>query len=220
LRKEKQMKAMSQENNVQNKNNPKIVVIALAVICIILAASLVGVIALYQPNSSQSQLAEKDSTISSLRAQIAVLQNQLSNTANASTYVNQIGYLNQQLAALNDQLNATNSDMLSLQSILELQTTGILFDSAFSQDANTSTTVWNDLLDYAGYVVVQLTASANTTYAEVSYSYQESNFDYNQTLGTSGTALFPVLPGVVIVNIGNVNQTVANNVTATVTYVY
>ena len=51
---------MSQENNVQKKSNPKIIVIALAVICIILAASLVGVIALYQPNDSQAQLAEKD----------------------------------------------------------------------------------------------------------------------------------------------------------------
>ena len=67
MRKEKQMRAMSQENNVQKKSNPKTIVIALAIICIILAASLVGVIALYQPNDSQAQLAEKDSTISSLQ---------------------------------------------------------------------------------------------------------------------------------------------------------
>ena len=81
------------------------------------------------------------------------------------------------------------------------------YDSTFSQDANTTTTVWNDQLDYAGYVVVQATASANTTYAEVSYSYAGTNFDYNQTLGTSGTAVFPVLPGTVTVKIGNINQT-------------
>jgi hypothetical protein len=211
---------MSQENNVQKKSNPKIVVIALAVICVILAASLVGVIAIYQPNGSQAQLAEKDSTISSLQAQIASLEDRLANTANASTYVTQIAYLNQQLLALNDTLTTTNADMLSLEKILQLQTSGTLYDANFVQDANTTTTVWNNQLDYAGYIVVQATASANTTYAEVIYSYGETNFDYNQTLGTSGTALFPVLPGTVVVKIGNTNQTATNSITATATYIY
>ena len=40
---------MSQENTVQKKSNSKILVIALAVICVILASSLVGVIAVYVP---------------------------------------------------------------------------------------------------------------------------------------------------------------------------
>jgi hypothetical protein len=220
LRKEKQMRAMSQENNVQKTSNPKIVVIALAVICVILAASLIGVIALYQPNNSQTQLAEKDATISSLRTQIAVLQSQLSNTPNASTYVTQIAYLNQQLVALNDALNSTNSDMLSLQSIVQLQMSGTLYNGNFNQDANTTTTLWNTELDYAGYIVVQATASANTTYVEVSYSYAGANFDYNQTLGISGTAVFPVLPGTVTVIIGNTNQTATNSVTASAVYYY
>jgi hypothetical protein len=220
LRKEKQMRAMSQENNIQKTSNPKIVVIALAVICVILAASLIGVIALYQPNNSQTQLAEKDARISSLQTQIATLQSQLSNSPNASTYVTQIAYLNQQLVALNDALNSTNSDMLSLQSIVQLQTSGTLYNGNFNQDANTTTTLWNTALDYAGYIVVQTTASANTTYAEVSYSYAGANFDYNQTLGISGTAVFPVLPGEVTVKIGNTNQTATNSITAAVVYYY
>ena len=220
MRKEKQMRSMSQENNVQKNSNPKTIVIALAIICIILAASLVGVIALYQPNDSQAQLAEKDSTISSLNAQIAVLQNQLSSTPNASTYVTQIAYLNQQLSAFNDTLTAMNSDLISLENIVQLQATGTLYDSNFVQEANSSTTLWDNQLDYAGYIVVQASASANTTFAEVNYIYSESNFNYNQTLGTSGSVLFPVLPGAVTVKIGNINQTVANNVTATVTYIY
>ncbi len=48
----------------------------------------------------------------------------------------------------------------------------------------------------------------------------ELYFDYNQTIGTSGTAVFPVLPGTLQINIGNINQTAANTVTATVTYYY
>jgi len=52
------MSQMTQENLVQKKSNMK--VIALVVVCIILAASLVGVIAVYVLNNSQTQLAEKE----------------------------------------------------------------------------------------------------------------------------------------------------------------
>jgi hypothetical protein len=59
------MNQMIQENPVGKKSNVK--VIALALVCVILAASLVGVIAVYVPNNSQAQLTEKDNTINSLR---------------------------------------------------------------------------------------------------------------------------------------------------------
>jgi hypothetical protein len=213
---------MTQENNVQKKSsNPKIVVIALAIICVILAASLVGVIAIYQPNNLQTtQLADRDATISSLQQQVASLQERLANTANASTYVTQIAYLNQELLDMNDTLTTTNSDMASLQSILQLQTTGTLYDDSFIQLANTTTTLWDDTLDYAGYVVVEATATANTTYAEVSYTYGGVNFDFTQPIGQSGTTLFPVLTSTVTVKIGNTNQTASNSVIATATYYY
>jgi hypothetical protein len=215
---------MSQENTVQKKSSPKIVVITLAVICVILAASLVGVIAIYQPNS-QAQSADKDATISALQEQITALNLQLSNTANATTYVAQIAYLNQQISALNDSLNDTitsaNDDITSLESILKLQASGLLYDNSFVQDANvTSTTLWSDTLEYAGYVIVEATATSNTTYAEALYTFNGVNFAFNQTLGTSGTALFPVMPGTVTVNIGYTNTTAANNVAATATYYY
>ena len=211
---------MSQENNVQKKSNPKVIVIALSIICIILAASLVGVIAIYQPNDSQKQLAEKDSTISSLQEQIAILELQLSHTANASTYDTQIAYLNSQLSYLNDTLTYVYAEYADLQNIVQLGKSGILYDATSTQNANATTTLWNDQLDYAGYIVVQATASSNTTYAEVLYTYGEVNFDYNQTLGTSGTAAFPVLPGTVEIKIGNINQTNSNSVNVTVTYYY
>jgi len=203
---------MTQENNVQKKSNPRIVVIALAVICVILAASLVGVIALYQPSASSSQLAEKDSLISSLNEQIATLRNQSSSSGDVSTYVAQIAYLNQQVQALNDQLNTTTT-------ILNLQDSQVLYDDTFTQDANSTTTVFNDQIYYAGYIAVQATATADTTFAEVIYTFGATNFDYNQTIGTSGAAIFPVLPGTVMVRIGNINQTSTNSVTATVTNV-
>jgi hypothetical protein len=212
---------MSQENNVQRKGNLKVLAFALVGVVVILAASLVGVIAIYQP--IDSQLAAKDNTISSLQSQISSLESELASQSNSSStqaYVNQITLLNQQLASLNDSFTAAQSDAYSFQSILQLQESGTLYSNSLTQDANTTTTIWNDQLEYAGYVVVQATATANTTYAEVIYSYTGANFDYNQTIGTSGSAVFPVLPGIVQVIVGNINQNNSNNLTITATYFY
>lgn len=213
---------MSQENNVQKKSNSKVLVFALVAIAVILSASLVGVIAIYAP--IDSQLATKDDTINNLHATISNLENQLASVGNSSdsqVYINQIANLNQQLAYLNDSYTAARLDAISFNSIIQLQESGILYDaSSITQAANSTTNLWNDQLDYAGYVVVQATATANTTYAEVTYSYSGTNFQYNQTVGTSGSAMFPVLPGIVQVNIGNINQNDANNVTVTATYFY
>lgn len=212
---------MSQESNVQKKGNSKVLVFALIAICLILAGSLVGVIAIYQP--MDSQLAMKDTTISSLQSQIINLESELASQSNSSTtqaYINQITLLNQELASLNESYTTAQSDAYYFQSILQLQQSGTLYSSSITQDANTTTTMWNDQLDYAGYVIVQATATANTTYAEVIYSYTGANFDYTQTIGTSGSAVFPVLPGIVQVNIGNINQTDTNTITVTATYFY
>jgi cell division protein FtsL len=212
---------MSQESNVQKKSNSKVLVFALIAICVILAGSLVGVIAIYQP--IDSQLAAKDTTISSLQSQILNLESELSSQSNSSStqaYINQITLLNQELASLNDSYTAAQSDAYYFQSILQLQQSGTLYSNSITQDANTTTTIWNDQLDYAGYVIVQATSTANTTYAEVIYSYTGANFDYTQTIGTSGSAVFPVLPGIVQVNIGNINQTDTNTITVTATYFY
>lgn len=212
---------MTQENSVQKKGNSKILVFALIAICVILAGSLVGVIAIYQP--LDSQITTKDNTINSLHSQISNLETQIASEGNSSVasqpYLDQINQLNAELSDLNDSYAAANS-------IAQLQQSGLLYDSSASgtgtitQDANSTTNLWNDQLDYAGYVVVQASATAATTYAEAIYSFSGSNFDLNQTTGTSGTAIFPVLPGPVQINIGNINQNDTNTITVTVTYYY
>ena len=217
---------MTQEKTLTKKRTDK-KFIALAVVCIMLAASLVGAIAVFQLGNSdlQAQLSAKNSQISNLKNQIAGLTAQSSSAANVSTYVQEIAYLNQQLQYLNDTLTGMNSDNMGYQQILNFELSGMLYDSSFTQDANTSTTVWNDQLNYAGYVLVYIQATTNTTYAQIIYTYGDTNFNYNQTVGTSGTAVFPVIsspasPGIVQINIGNLNQPIANNVNATVTYYY
>lgn len=207
---------MTQEIPVKKKNSK--IVIALAVICVVLASSLVGVIALYQPNNSQSQLTDKDNTISALRAQLLDLQNQLVNSPNDSQ---QVAYLYQQVSDLNSSLISANTSVYALQQIANLSYSSDLYDdNTFTQDANTTTTLFNDNLSYAGYVEVQAAGTASTTYVEVLNSFEGFNFDYNQTVGIGATVVFPVLPGGVAILIGNTNQTSANSVEAYATYYY
>jgi hypothetical protein len=215
---------MSQENSVSltpqlpvRKRNIK--VIALAIICVILAASLVGVIAVYQPTNTnlQSQITEKDNTIASLQQQIDYLQ---ATTTNASVYVQQIAYLEQELSLMNDTLTSAYENIAYYGNFTQLQASSILI---YQQQATIANNTWvdayNDVLNYAGYIVVQATSTTNTTYAETLYSSYGVNFDQNVTLGMSGTAVFPVLPCTAEVRIGNLDQTSAV-VTVTVSYYY
>ncbi len=207
---------MSQDNPIQKKTSMK--VITLAVLCVLLAASLVAVIAIYATNGNPSdlkgQITEKNNLISSLQANNTALQNQLSQVPDTSVYTNQIATLNQQLANANSQVAGYYNIALMNSS------SSLIYQQPLTQDPNATTSIFSDSIFYSGYVIVQATATANTTYAEVIYSYGGFNFDYNQTLGTSGTAAFPVLPGTLIINIGNINQTVANTVTVSATYYY
>jgi hypothetical protein len=211
---------MTQEYSVEKKGNSRILVFALIAISVILAGSLVGIIAIYAP--IDSQLAAKNNMINNLKAQILSLNSSSTgNSETAQAYIAQISQLNQELSYLNESYTAASADAYSFNNIIQLQESGLLYDTAsVTQDANSSTTLWNDQLDYAGYVVVQASANATTTYVEVNYSYSGYNFDLNQTIGTSGAVMFPILPGIVEIKIGNVNQTSANIVTATVTYFY
>lgn len=214
---------MSQENNVALPSSPapkrSMKVIALAIICVILAASLVGVIAFYQPTTTnlQSQIAEKDNTISSLQQQIDYLQ---ATTPNASVYMQQIVYLEQELSSMNDTLTSAYENMYYYENLTRLQASRILI---YQQQATIGNNTWvdayNSVLEYAGYIVVQATSTTNSTYVETLYSSYGVNFDQNVTLGMSGTAVFPVLPGTVEVRIGNLDQTSAV-VTVTVSYHY
>jgi hypothetical protein len=216
---------MSQETPIKKKIDKKVT--ALTLICVILASSLVGVIAIYQlnPNSDlQAQINQKDdlinlqqTQITSLLTQIATLKSQLSqatNVANSSDYSTEIASLQQSLSDANTQVS-------TLYNILILnQSSSLISQQAISQNGNSTSTVWNDQILYAGYLFVQADATSNTTYAEVLYSFAGVNFDFNQTLGTTGTATFPVLPGAVEVRIGNTMQGVVNNATVTVTYYF
>jgi len=205
------------EKKGQKKIVGRTMVIALGMICIVLAAGLVGAIAVYMPmvNSLESQIAEKDSTISSLNLQVSSL------TSQVLSLQDNLEQSNTNITTLQKAIEALNSQVAFYLSVIYLNESGYLLQPAtqtLTQNANTSTIIYNGTINYAGYVSVAVESSSNTTYAQVFYSSYGVNYDHNVTVGTSGTAVFPVLPGEIAVGVGNTE--LVDNVTATVTALY
>ena len=202
--------------------------IALLMACIVLSAGLVGVIAVYLPMASslESQVTEKDSIISSLNTEVSALQSSLDQVAsNLSAKNSEISNLTSQMGSMIIEYNNIISDndelFLEYDAILALNMSGIMAqDYPVTQDANSSSTIWSDVVNYAGYVTVEGQSTSNTTYAEVVYSSYGVNYVNNVTLGTSGAASFPVLPGEIMVIIGNTDTYIGDSVNATVTATY
>ena len=203
------------EKKGQKKIVSRAMVIALGMICIVLAAGLVGAIAVYMPMVSnlESQIAEKNSTITSLNSQVSSLNSQvLSLQAD-------LEQVNSTIEDYKDAVDAFNSQIAYYLSVISLNESGYLFaPHSFTQAANTSDVVYNDDVRYAGYVSVAVESSSNTTYVQVVYSSYGVNYDQNVTVGTGGTAVFPVLPGEIWIGIGN-TETV-DNITGTVSAIY
>lgn len=195
-------------------------VIAL-VLVLALLVSLVSVVVVYVPmvSSLQSQITEKDNTIVTLGAQVSAIQSALNQIAsNMTAKDTQINELTAQLSSIAEEYNAILADY---NSIIALGKSGILFSNfSLVQAANTSTVIWNDVVQYAGYVAVQLQSSSNTTYARVAYTSFGVNFNQSITVGESGTAAFPVLPGTIEVSVGNTEPVDSVNGTVAATYIY
>lgn len=205
------------EETSQRKVVGRTVAIVLAVICIVLSAGIVAVLAAYLPtqntiNSLNAQVSTQNATITTQSQQIAALQSaiaQLSSNRGTGTYTQE------DIDALNDYAN-------NLLNLLMLNASGLLLQNqAVQLQANDNASVWNDYVDYAGYVVVQVQSSSNTTFANLVYS-TAYGVNYNEVVvvGTSGVAAFPVLPGNIDVRIGNTETTNAVTATATAVYYY
>jgi hypothetical protein len=195
-------------------------VIALVLVLALLIA-LVSVVVIYVPMVSnlQSQITEKDNTIVTLSAQVSAIQSALNQIAsNMTAKDTQINELTAQLSSIADEYNAILADY---NSIIALGKTGILLSNfSFAQAANSSTVIWSDVVQYAGYVAVQLQSNSNTTYARVAYTSFGVDFNQSITVGESGTAAFPVLPGTIEVSVGNTEPIDSVNGTVAATYVY
>ena len=197
------------------KPSPKKIVnrtipLALGLICIVLVAGVVGAIAFYAPmvTNLESQLTEKDTLISSMNATIVSLQNSLNQSSSTSaTKDAQIVGLNHAISTYLNYLNLNVSDLL-------------VYNQTIYQNAGANTTIYYDMVQFAGYITVEVQSSSNTTYVVLAYSSYGVNYNSTITVGTVGTAAFPVLPGPLYINVGNTEtaDAVAAIVTATYTY--
>jgi hypothetical protein len=205
------------EKKGQRKIVSKAMVIALGLICIILAAGLVGAIAVYMPMASnlESQIAEKNSMISSLNSQVSSL------TSQVLALQADIEQFNSTIEDYKAAQRAFNSQVESYINIISLNVSEHLFASqSFTRAANTSDTFYTGNILYAGYISVSVESSSNTTYVQVVYSSHGVNFDQTVTVGTDGSAVFPVLPGEIVIEIGNTEPVDNVNGTASATYRY
>jgi len=189
-------------------------ILSLAVICVVLAASLVAVFAVYQPTSQQAKINSKNKEISSLQAQITSLNAQFN--VNATGYENQISSLNTQLTTLTDELNNASAQLSQASNIMTMNASQTLVNSKAVTNA---TDLFDGALSYPGYVTVQATSNSTTAYIQTSYSVYGVSYNQTVTVGKSGTAAFPVLPTTVDIKIATSDNT-AFNATVTVTFHY
>jgi hypothetical protein len=124
------------------------------------------------------------------------------------SYVNDHSYTNEQYTDLNDTVNLAKSIVW-------------VDDQTVSQPAN-SYTYWTCSASYAGYVSVWVQTSTTTnTRVRVIYSSHGVDYDGEIGVGSSGTAVFPLLPSSNIeIRVGNHNLVSGATETVTITYHY
>lgn len=173
------------------------VVIAVGIICMILAACLVGAFASYilvtndknntisslnsQMTNLQNQIQSDNSTINSLNSQIVELENQLA--SDNSTFASN----NATIAILQNQISELSSDISSLQSQYEqlnqTYTSSFLFSS--SKDMR-SPYNWDSPQIFIAYpagfqeyanAILKICEQAMTDYSDVFYVYNGTYFD-------------------------------------------
>ncbi|MBN1357173.1 hypothetical protein JW988_00225 [Candidatus Bathyarchaeota archaeon] len=193
---------------------------ALMMVCIVLLASVIGVIAYYLPTVSDldSQIAEKDITISSLNS-------------NATSLAAQVADLQDDLDQKDGEIDDLEADVASLNAITEYYVSLLLLNESSALVSSTALDPLNASesimiyryeygLDYAGYVSVSVESTSNTTYVQLLYAYKGVEFNHNVTVGESGTAYFPVLPAVIEIWVGNTDTYTGDLVNATVSAAY
>ena len=205
------------EKGGQKKVFGRTMIIALGLICIILAAGLFGAIAVYMPMVSnlESQIAEKNNAISSLNSQVSSL------TSQVLALQADIEQLSSTIEDYKAAQEAFNSQAKVYSNIISLNVTELLFGpTEINQAANTSGTIYTGNILYAGYISVSVESSSNTTYLQVAYPSYGVNYNQTVTVGTGGAAAFPVLPGVITVVLGNTEPVDEVTGTASATYRY
>jgi hypothetical protein len=194
------------EQKPEKKVVGRTVVITLGIIAVILAVGLVGAVADYT-----SIIGGKDNTI-----------------ANDNNTITQTEtWLNANITSLTTEITSLQSSGQAMSALAALKVNGTwVNDQIVSQSASSYTNFTRYdgagyYTDYSGYISVNVwTSTTNNTYVEVIWSAYGVNYDNRITVGTGGTAVFPVLPAKTIeIRVGNTNLINGATETVTITYV-
>ena len=185
-------------------------VIGVGILCGILLIALV-----YSFLTYTAMLRDKDAIISSLSgtgsdrdAIIADLQNQ-------------IDQKDSQINNLNSQVSNLQSDVTSLNQIIDLQKSTVWISDETISNTPNSYTYWTPTASYSGYVVVNVQSSTTSnTYVQVLYNSHGVSYDQRISVGSGGSAVFPILPASIEIRVGNTNLLNGATETVTVTYYY
>jgi len=221
----------------QTKKSPSIMVIALGLICIILAASTIAAFILNTPDTTE--LDKKDKKIDELNTQIVNLTSQiavlLANQTQNNDQTATINSLNAKIADLNEKINAANASADEWRKIATLEMSHAIYNDTLIQKAGQTHIIYQETLKYAGYIVIEATPnSTNTCYIELSYTHGGTLFEKTVYLGKAAektTIMWPILPATLKIVISNDNHKVDNEddeeieifdnkVTALITYYY
>ena len=235
MHKEAEETQMIQET--QTKKSPSIMVIALGLICIILAASTIAAFILNTPDTTE--LDKKDKKIDELNTQIVNLTSQiavlLANQTQNNDQTATINSLNAKIADLNEKINAANASADEWRKIATLEMSHAIYNDTLIQKAGQTHIIYQETLKYAGYIVIEATSnSTNTCFIELSYTYGNTVFEKTVTLAKAGEKVsitWPILPAALKIGIGNRNNEVTsedgsevtiydNKVTTLITYHY
>jgi uncharacterized protein YpmS len=191
--------------------------IALVMVSIMLSAALAGVIAVYLPMTDDlhSQIADKNSDIADLNSQVSSLNAQITSLQNS------LDQKDSNISDLQDGINALNAQIAAYLNIIYLNASGnLLSDVIVSQNQSAFSVVYQGGIQYMGYATVSVQSTSNTTYVELLYSSHGVNYDHNVTVGTGGTASFPVMIGNVEIRVGNTEPYTGALVNSTVSAAY
>jgi hypothetical protein len=176
--------------------------IGLGIICIILMVGMVGTMA-YYTMAINDKNAAYDGYVSS-------------HSHTNSDYNTQVSSLDAQIISLNTQI----ANLTEIVNLAKSTTWSNAFTRYIGPYESLGLSAGGET-DYAGYLAVKIESSTvSNIYVRVIYSSHGLNYDQQVTVGSGGTAIFPILPTHdVEVEFGNPNAVQAI-VTSTITYYY
>jgi len=181
-----------------------------------------------EENQLQASLGQDKTLLDSSNAQMIQVQTWLA--GNITAYQNEVNQYNGEVSLYNTYVadhqytneNYTNVYSLyqGLSDITSLTVSTVWLSNQTTSQAAGAASFWPESANYTGYVsITVLSSTTSSTYANVVYSADGVNYNNPISVGTNGTAYFPVLPSPSItVEVGNGN--VVNAATETVTIIY